>query len=103
MAMNGNEYRQWFAASRPTSYHSRTKTTLERLPKFCIRHLYREHIAPPRNEDKVDMVNALWAHFWESCGDKPRVQAFWAAVDREYDYAARVKAAKASGQPRPLS
>jgi len=84
---------------RATDGRTRCRSSLERLPKSSIRHLYREWVTCPRQEAKGDMVSVLWRFFQ----DGAKATFFWADVRREWDYVERCKAAVQAGQPKPLS
>jgi hypothetical protein len=73
----------------------RSYDRLNRLPKFCIANIYRALVTAPRNEDKSDMVGVLWSRYGPMC------RPLWEMVSTEEDYAARCKAAKKAGQPKP--
>jgi hypothetical protein len=66
---------------------------LEALPKECIANMYRDFVAPARRESKADMVTALLSHAGKS--------NFLAAIEREEDYARRVKQALKDGLAKP--
>lgn len=73
---------------------ARSRDRLNRLPKRCIQNLYRTLVTAPRNEDKTDMVNALWSRYHESA-------ELWSRVPEEEEFARRVRDAKKAGMPAP--
>lgn len=69
------------------------KDRLEALPKECIANMYRDFVAPARRESKADMVTVLLSHSGKS--------NFLDAIEREEDYARRVKQALKDEQVKP--
>lgn len=84
--------------SKHTPERTRSESTLSRLPKACIQHLYRTHVCPPRQESKSDMVSVLWRRFSDGSNERGVNQSFWAKVHEEWAHVdAQKRAAKATG------